>query len=139
MNQTANYQLNQWAASDRIQMTDFNSDNQKIDAALGSMVKIASGTYTGAGTYGSGNKNTLTFDFAPKIVLIAANTTSCGGAGTILIRGQTKSAGLGANYNDYSLKLTVAWNDKTLSWYSSDTADRQLNTSGTTYHYIALG
>ena len=34
MNQTANYQLSQWEATDRILMSDFNSDNAKIDAAL---------------------------------------------------------------------------------------------------------
>ena len=32
--QTTNYQLNQWDGEDRILRTDFNSDNQKIDAAL---------------------------------------------------------------------------------------------------------
>ena len=34
MNQTGNYQLNQWELADRIQMEDFNGDNAKIDAAL---------------------------------------------------------------------------------------------------------
>ena len=34
MNKTPNYQLNQWDKSDRIQMTDFNADNAKIEAAL---------------------------------------------------------------------------------------------------------
>ena len=34
MNHTENYQLNQWAKSDRVLMEDFNSDNRKIDAAL---------------------------------------------------------------------------------------------------------
>lgn len=34
MNQTGNYQLNQWELADRIQMEDFNGDNSKIDAAL---------------------------------------------------------------------------------------------------------
>ena len=34
MNHTTNYQLNQWAKSDRVLMEDFNSDNEKIDAAL---------------------------------------------------------------------------------------------------------
>ena len=34
MNQTANYQLSQWEATDRFLMSDFNSDNSKIDAAL---------------------------------------------------------------------------------------------------------
>lgn len=34
MNQTPNYQLNQWDKTDRIQMEDFNADNAKIEAAL---------------------------------------------------------------------------------------------------------
>ena len=34
MNTTANYQLNQWEAGDRVLRTDFNGDNTKIDAAL---------------------------------------------------------------------------------------------------------
>ena len=34
MNQTPNYQLNQWDKSDRIMMEDFNADNAKLDAAL---------------------------------------------------------------------------------------------------------
>lgn len=34
MQQTANYQLNQWDGEDRIMRVDFNSDNTKIDTAL---------------------------------------------------------------------------------------------------------
>ena len=34
MKKTTNYQLNQWAKTDRIMMDDFNADNAKIDAAL---------------------------------------------------------------------------------------------------------
>lgn len=34
MNSTTNFSLNQWDATDRILHTDFNSDNQKLDAAL---------------------------------------------------------------------------------------------------------
>ena len=37
MNYTKNYQLNQWEASDRVLREDFNSDNAKIDAALGAL------------------------------------------------------------------------------------------------------
>ena len=40
MTKTTNYQLNQWAKSDRVLMEDFNADNAKIDAAL-SEVKSA--------------------------------------------------------------------------------------------------
>ena len=34
LNQTANYGLSQWEATDRILMEDFNDDNAAIDAAL---------------------------------------------------------------------------------------------------------
>ena len=34
MKQTENYGLNQWELADRIQMEDFNGDNEKVDAAL---------------------------------------------------------------------------------------------------------
>ena len=34
MRETSNYKLNQWDKTDRIEMEDFNEDNQKIDAAL---------------------------------------------------------------------------------------------------------
>ena len=33
-NQTENYGLNQWLATDQVVRTDFNADNAKIDAAL---------------------------------------------------------------------------------------------------------
>ena len=35
MKKTAQFGLNQWEMSDRIQMDDFNADNAKIEAALG--------------------------------------------------------------------------------------------------------
>ena len=34
MKYTKNYQLNQWDAADRVLRTDFNADNQKLDAAI---------------------------------------------------------------------------------------------------------
>ena len=34
MKQTEHYGLNQWELADRIQMEDFNGDNEKVDAAL---------------------------------------------------------------------------------------------------------
>ena len=34
MEQTTNYQLNQWEAQDRILREDFNTNNMKLDQAL---------------------------------------------------------------------------------------------------------
>ena len=45
MTKTTNYQLNQWAKSDRIRMDDFNADNQKLDAALAGKAVGLFGSY----------------------------------------------------------------------------------------------
>ena len=34
MNRTSNYKLCQWEADDKVQRTDFNADNAKLDAAI---------------------------------------------------------------------------------------------------------
>ena len=52
MTKTTNYQLNQWAKSDRVLMEDFNTDNAKIDAALAAKAEITFGQYTGTGGHG---------------------------------------------------------------------------------------
>ena len=66
MNHTSNYNLNQWEPDDKIQRTDFNADNVKIDAALGTLAarlstrgncRVVTGQYTGTGTFGEGNAN----------------------------------------------------------------------------------
>lgn len=111
--------------------------------------RIQMGTYVGTGTYGSANPNSLTFDFAPKVVIIMATHP------TIFLANQTEvatwsdvSAGGG-----YGLAFTV--NENTVSWYmnknnswhgsgssSSGTggnAVEQLNTAGIIYQYLAIG
>ena len=88
MNYTQNYQLNQWEAADRVQRTDFNADNAKLDAAIQaqadalaaersvreaadqsirmSLVKLAAGSYTGDGA----DSRTIYLGFTPKAVLL---------------------------------------------------------------------
>ena len=38
-NHTTNYDLNQWEGTDKVLRTDFNGDNQKIDAALAGLAE----------------------------------------------------------------------------------------------------
>ena len=69
MTKTTNYQLNQWAKSDRIMMDDFNSDNQKIDAALKAAfdsTRIVHGSYVGDGT----TDRVVPLEFAPKFMIL---------------------------------------------------------------------
>ena len=84
MTKTTNYQLNQWAKSDRLRMDDFNADNQKIDAALAAKSRVACGVNPGDGTA----SRTIDLDFTPKAVLVLSakyllastdNTTRYGG------------------------------------------------------------
>ena len=77
MTKTTNYQLNQWAKSDRIRMDDFNADNQKIDAALATMPRIVTGTYTGDG---AASRN-IYLGFQPSAVLVMRSGIDLGSSG----------------------------------------------------------
>ena len=144
--QTTNYQLPQWAKSDRIQMSDFNAAMSTIDAALAASAagisaapKIAVGSYIGTGTCGESNPSSLTFPFTPKLVGIVADSYSCSESGTLLIRGQTKSSGIGAASNSgCALNMTVAWSGNSVSWHAFYDY-KQLNKSDVTYFYFAIG
>ena len=136
--QTANFGLNQWAANDYVIREEFNEDNRKIDTELSKITRTATGNYTGNGKYGSANPNSLTFPFAPKLVIIQP---SGGGAyGPMFVRnGVTATA---VNYHDTAQASTITWSNggKTLSWYTqSNMVAYQLNTNNSVYTYIALG
>ena len=68
-NYTSNYNLNQWAASDKVQRVDFNADNAKIDAALAekASASVVSGLQTTVNSLNSGK--------ADKSALEALKTT----------------------------------------------------------------
>ena len=115
---------------------------QDLVAALGDAggVRIATGSYTGTGTYGANNPCSLTFPFSPALVVVsrgreASNTKSVIG---IFVRdGHGVKITQSTNYAATFLYAT--WADISLSWYAVDSGDNQLNYDGTTYHYIALG
>lgn len=96
-------------------------------------VKIATGSYTGTGTYGASNPNSLTFEFEPKLVLVNENSQY----GLIAIKDCTAAL---AAVN--TMQQRVTWDNKTVSWYCTGTnrsAFTQYNAAGTTYNYIAIG
>ena len=70
MTKTTDYQLNQWAKSDRLRMDDFNADNRKIDAALGTIPKLAVGSYTGDGA----ESRKIDLGFTPRAVVLTTYT-----------------------------------------------------------------
>lgn len=106
--------------------------------------KIVTGSYTGTGTYGTGNKNTLTFDFEPKMVFVTGETLDGSNAEISTawaIFTQTDIMGYGRLNSSFgytgTLFMTPNWS-KTLEWWSTS-ASLQGNVSGTKYRYIAIG
>lgn len=117
-------------------------------------VKIATGSYTGTGTYGSSNPNSLTFGFEPKLVFMFKdkfpvyggpnNTTSYPVYGTTIGMTTEYARCLFNIYgrksgDDYYLYAKKSSDGKTLSWYHGAGADDQMNDSGVTFNYIAIG
>lgn len=98
--------------------------------------KIATGSYTGTGTYGSSSPNSLTFGFVPKLVFVHKSLD--GRLQMCAINGDSECMSGAVGSSQYTVK--TAWENKKLSWYSSgDSALRQLNESDEVYNYLAIG
>lgn len=102
---------------------------------LGDKAQIATGSYMGTGTYGSGNPNSVTAPFVPKQISIISSTGNY--FGELIIVGSTV-CGYGWSYSGSFVSFTGSINGNTISWYAGN-AEKQLNLSGTTYYYVAIG
>lgn len=122
----------------------------ELGAALGN-TRIATGSYSGTGKCGSGNKNSLTFEFVPKFVVILQNVASDSGTGALMVSGASKYVTFPKSSSGLFLHASnnVSWNgnavawfnnvDQTNGWGSSNCIEYQLNESGKTYRYVAIG
>lgn len=141
MNQTENYQLNQWDKNDRIQMEDFNADNVKIDAALQAIsdagLKIITGSFSGTGTTG-----TRSYSIGAKPKLLFVRTTNTNSSATYQI-GLLVTENLCIAFDSNSGALMQksgspgALTDAGFT-ITHDNAVIGLNTSGSTLYYWAL-
>lgn len=103
--------------------------------------QIEVGTYNGTGVYGSSNKNSITFSFVPKMVLIRDQ------AATNLNYMQMVSPYIFGNQTFFTStdmssfrKQVVDISDTTMNWYSDGgSAMTQMNASGKVYEWIAIG
>lgn len=113
----------------------FNTANSKA--------RIVTGNYVGTGTYGPKNPCSLTFDFTPKILLMHEG-------GTVAYTDSSDCMVFVWNVtNDFHIGSTavshnrVTYSGNTISWYNDSdhfTGDLpQLNASGVTYWYTAIG
>ncbi|MBS6283781.1 MAG: hypothetical protein KH459_12240 [Oscillospiraceae bacterium] len=115
---------------------------------LGGVPKIATGSYTGTGTYGADNPCSLTFPFLPKLVIIretGANYSNSKWSGyftTILIPDAGgPTIGIEGSVIIYGVNnaLSQTFTDTGISWHSTRSALYQLNTANRDYGYIAIG
>jgi hypothetical protein len=154
-NKTANYNLSLWEPGDTITHGDVNADNQAIDAAVKSAAdgtaalaanlladgysRIRTGTYTGTGVSGSGNKSTLTFPFKPKFVIMFQADQGYHALGYTAFPMWGYSTTCWYHPDSTTIYyLYIDYSGNTMSWYG-DSPTRQLNYSGNVYGYIAVG
>ena len=130
MTHTTNFNLSQWSKSDRIQMADFNADNQKIDAALALRnVCFYTASYTGDGS----TAKTFTFPHKPMAVFIMRSDASTVSLG---IRGASRGLALDI-VNGRNTYLTWADRSVTLACGSNDLGQAG-NYANVTYTLLAL-
>ena len=163
MERTKTYQLCQWEAEDKVQRTDFNEDNAKLEKALaelesdkaeqtaltalaGQVTALEKGqlvykcdSYTGTGeTYTVPNR--LEFDFKPLLVIVADSVSMAYG-GWPWIRGM--ESGCSNHPDSGSLSyIRLTWEDRAVQWVNwldHYGPERQLNIESRVYHYLALG
>ncbi|OUQ82733.1 hypothetical protein [Flavonifractor sp. An10] len=135
---TTNYQLHQWEASDSFLRTDFNTDFQKIDAAVkgvetaantalalkadkteltqacGALDEAKCETLTGSYTGNGANTRTIDLGCAPRAVFVGE---------FLAVPGMT---------SNYLLSLTAS------GFQVRDSLGTSTNSSGETYYYLAL-
>ena len=108
--------------------------------------RIEVGTYVGTGT-ASSTHNTLTFSFTPALWGVYAMAEPTYKRKTILSNiihfGENNPSGGGVDMwydGDSSRENTVTYSKNTVTWYAlNGNAQQQLNSSGYTYYYFAIG
>ena len=101
---------------------------------LGEKVSVETGSYTGTGTYGSSNLNTIHLSRTPKLVFI----TPYNGANRMMLFVFGGNSSFSGYSGSASLSYQQIVSDGTdFSWYANN-ADIQLNNSGTKYVYTSV-
>lgn len=126
MKKTAQFGLNQWEMSDRIQMQDFNRDNAAIEAALAKRnCQFYTASYTGDGEA----TKTWTFPAKPIMVLIIGKSISA------FI--QDFPIGI-TQFGSGSTKITATWHENSVTWSASSNSGIDAANSHDSYGLFAI-
>ena len=141
-NFTENFNLSQWEPGDKVQRTDFNADNAKIDAALGEHTAQISKlgncevhyfTYVGDGTFGEGHPTVINFRKMPLFAFVHEDQS------IMFITGKYDHCPTFLLCGSYSLApMSHTWEGNTLLLHHSGKAKQQFNEKNITYAVVAF-
>lgn len=143
MNQTTNFKLSRWDLTDPIKMSDFNTDNLKLEAALTALhlelakrPRITCGTYTGTGGY----CQDINLDFTPQAVLVftVSGQTFYVSNSIGYFAGGLALQGHPVSFQDRKI-VEIIDNGFRVVYHHLNLGDTYANVEGAVYHYIAFG
>ena len=107
-----------------------------VQSSANSKARVQTGSYVGTGTYGKNNPCSLTFNFAPKLVIIRNTEGSETG---IFVYNSKKYLSLGGQFGESFGPCSQSNN--TIAWYyeREDGSRGQLNEPRKTYAWVAIG
>lgn len=98
--------------------------------------KVEVGSYTGTGTYGTSNPNSITCSSKIIALLMIGTIMSDSYLQSVYMKSVTTSyASNGLGYSSFGKKSE---DGKTYSWYSTSSASGQFNESGKEFYYLAI-
>ena len=126
---------------------DEKAEQSALEVLTGQVTALEQGrlrykfdSYTGTGTWGSGNATKLEFDFKPLMVIVVHPSNEAYGGCPWLYGMRYGRSVLHSSGGVSDVRLT--WTERSVQWvpdYSQSTAATQLNDSGVQYQYFALG
>lgn len=108
-------------------------------------VRVSAGSYTGTGTYGEDNPNSITFPFTPKIWGVYGYTNDTSYSTTDIFSSESDGFimpwGVDVYVGGYPQDAYSAYtyDGNTVSWYSPDNDYAQQNRPGAEHFYFAIG
>ncbi len=112
--------------------------SSQLNAAKASIPKIVSTSYTGSGTYGKNNLNTVSLGSISQPYLLIVRPEEGAGNGLVLLYGMASSCcHLSGSYGS-GYDVTITWSSSRVSWYA-DNASAQMNESGKQYRVFMIG
>lgn len=126
---------------DTLTKTDKAAQAAAVRSLVNERAQVVCGSYEGTGGYGKDNLCTLTFDFIPRLVVVGGGglTDSHCRADITAVRGAGSAINRYSDHYGALEKVYLIWGDKSVSWYSSESAQYQSNSAGETYNYVAIG